>query len=617
MPRLSAFLIVKNEERDLPGCLESLAPFVQEIVIVDGHSTDRTREIAQCFGAKVFTRVLDGFGAQKQFALDQTTGDWAFSIDADERVSPKLGAEIDRVIQKAGSDCTGYEVKRHFHFLGQRMRFGGVGSDWVLRLFQRARGHFTPARVHERILVVGKVGRLRQPMSHYSYATVQEYVEKCNQYTTLAAQEQWMSGRRFSWRDHFRPAWELGVRVLMRGAWLDGHAGLTYAALSAHAAWLRAVKLKEIEKNSLTRTPSADGRGENSKAFPLLVGEGGRRPGEASRILIVRTDRLGDVLLTTPVSRRLREKFPGAHLAWLVRPYTAPLLEQNPDIDQVIVDKGGPVSQLIQRLKQEHFDSAIVAYPRWRAVWAVWRAAIPQRIGPASKWYSVLFNHRIWQHRSEGKKHEADYNIELLAPLGVPFQRVETRFVLTAEEKNWARRFLESNRISFQKPVVCLHPGSGGSSERWPLSHFMELGDRLQEAGCDVIVTGGPGEDYQNIMIDQMRRIPVFVAAGSVSIRQLASILSCANLVVSNSTGPLHIAVALNVPTVSLYSPIPTCHPKRWGPYPAYAEGLALHSVFMPPLTGVSFEEMTAIGVDTVMECCRKKLGLLRKVPVA
>ena len=332
-------------------------------------------------------------------------------------------------------------------------------------------------------------------------------------------------------------------------------------------------------------------------------------------LLIVRTDRLGDVLLTTPVSRRLREKrFPQAHIAWLVKPYTAPLLEHNPDVDQVIIDWGGPAKALVERLREEKFDAAIVAYPRWRMAWALWRAGVPMRIGPASKWYSVFFNRRIWQHRSEGAKHEADYNLDLLAPLGVSFQRTATRLELTPEEKAWARSFLESNRISFRKPVMGLHPGSGGSSARWPLTHFMELGDRLQEAGYDVVVTGGPGEDYQNIMIDNMRRIPVFVAAGSISIRQLASILSCLNLVVSNSTGPLHMAVAVGVPTVSVYSPIPTCHPRRWGPYPAYAEGDSKHIVFTAPVSGPSEGDMSTVNVEAVLEACRAKLRALQGV---
>ena len=86
-------------------------------------------------------------------------------------------------------------------------------------------------------------------------------------------------------------------------------------------------------------------------------------------------------------------------------------------------------------IKKEQFDAAIVAYPRWRIVWALWRAGVPVRIGAASKPYSILFTNRIWQHRSEGKKHEADYNLELLEALGVPFKRYPTRFVLTEEEK--------------------------------------------------------------------------------------------------------------------------------------------------------------------------------------
>jgi len=331
-----------------------------------------------------------------------------------------------------------------------------------------------------------------------------------------------------------------------------------------------------------------------------------------NKILVVRTDRVGDVLLTTPVSTALRQAFPAARISWLVRPYTAPLLEHNPDVDQILVDRGASAGELTAQIKKENFDAAIVAYPRWRIVWALWRAGVPVRIGPASKLYSVLFTQRIWQHRSEGKKHEADYNLELLEPLGVPFKRYPTRLVLTDAEKRNARQTLESHRLTFSKPVVILHPGSGGSSARWPLTHFMELGDKLQAAGCDVVVTGGPGENYQNIMIDNMHRIPVFIAAGSVSLRELAALFSCADLVVTNSTGPLHVAVALNVPTVSIYSPIPTCHPTRWGPYPAYPEGRKEHAVLVAPLIGEEGnvqEDMGAVSVEEVWRLCQNQLA--------
>ena len=330
-----------------------------------------------------------------------------------------------------------------------------------------------------------------------------------------------------------------------------------------------------------------------------------------NKILVVRTDRLGDVLLTTPVSSALREAFPEAKISWLVRPYAAPLLEHNPDVDQILIDRGGSITQLIALIKKEHFDAAVIAYPRWRVSWALWRAGIPIRIGPANKWYSIFFTQKVWQHRSEGKKHEADYNLELLDPLGVPFKRRPTTFMLTAEEKEAAHKVLASHRLLFTKPIVFLHPGSGGSSARWPLSHFMALGDNLQASGCDVVVTGGPGEEYQAIMIDQMHRIPVFIAAGSVSLRELAALYSCADLVVTNSTGPLHLAVALGVPTVSIYSPLPTCHPQRWGPYPAYAEHDAKHGVFVAPIQGVNGErqeDMAAISVEEVWKAGQSAL---------
>lgn len=329
-------------------------------------------------------------------------------------------------------------------------------------------------------------------------------------------------------------------------------------------------------------------------------------------ILIVRTDRLGDVLLTTPVSTALRRLYPRARISWLVRPYTAPLLEHNPDIDQILVDRDEPVERLAARIRNERFDAAIAAYPRWRIVWALWRAGVPVRIGPASKAYCVLLNRRVRQRRSKGRRHEADYNLELLEPLGASFERYPTRYVATDDERKAARSALEAKGISIAKPVVILHPGSGGSSARWPLEHFIALGERVQTAGYDLVVTEGPGENCRGRLIERMRRPPAFVAAGSVSIRELAAILSWGDLVVTNSTGPLHLAVALGVPTVSIYSSIPTRHPARWGPYPAYVEGDETHRVLLAPLRSEGAkarEDMAAVSVEEVWRLCRAKLA--------
>jgi glycosyltransferase involved in cell wall biosynthesis len=245
---LSAYIIVKNEARDIPGCLDSLKGLADQVVVVDDESTDPTVALCKNWGARVFSRKLEGFGSQKQFALEQCTGDWVLSVDADERVTPELAREIKAVIAQ-NSPVAGYLISRNMYFLGHRLRHGGVGKDWVLRFFRRDKGRYLPKEIHEQVIVSGTTQKLRSPLDHFSYATLEEYLEKLPAYTALSARKKWEAGQRFSIVQHFRPAWELFIRVVIKGAWLDGQAGLIYAALSSHAAWLRYVKLWELEQS--------------------------------------------------------------------------------------------------------------------------------------------------------------------------------------------------------------------------------------------------------------------------------------------------------------------------------------------------------------------------------
>ncbi len=150
MPKLSAYLIVKNEARDLPACLDSLRGLADELVVVDDESTDKLpRRCAGNVGARLFSRKLDEvWDAERAYAPGaRCTGDWALSIDADERVTPELAKEIQAVLtQSEGPD--GYRISRKMYFLGKRLRFGGVpvGKDWVLRLFRREKGRLSSAR---------------------------------------------------------------------------------------------------------------------------------------------------------------------------------------------------------------------------------------------------------------------------------------------------------------------------------------------------------------------------------------------------------------------------------------------------------------------------------------
>lgn len=266
MPKLSAFLIVKDEEQDLPGCLASLKGLADEIVVVDSGSSDRTKDIAQQADARVLEREFDGFAAQKQYALEQCTGEWLLSIDADERVTPELAQSIKAVILSEAKDLApiqkeilrlkrlaqndmrfdGFRITREMFFLGKRLRFGGVGSDRVLRLLRKGKGRFRPVKVHESIEVDGQVGELKGTLQHFSYRTLEEYLQKREHYTTLAAKDLKKRGRRFRVTDYLRPGWEFFNRAILRGALLDGRVGLQYAWLSAESTWIRAAKLRAL-----------------------------------------------------------------------------------------------------------------------------------------------------------------------------------------------------------------------------------------------------------------------------------------------------------------------------------------------------------------------------------
>ena len=239
--RLSAVLITRNEEVNLPGCLASLSGLADEIVIVDSESTDRTAEVAEAAGARVVRHRFDGFGAAKQRALDLATGTWALSVDADERVTPMLADEIKRVLASESS-ANGYLVRRDVFFLGKRLRFGGMGNDWVLRLFRRAGARFSLSPVHEHVEISGRPARLQATLEHHAYRSLAEHVQKMNRYTDIQAHMKSERGVRYRNWMWLRLPWEVFVRCVLRLGVLDGTAGVLFATMSAYSAWLKYAK---------------------------------------------------------------------------------------------------------------------------------------------------------------------------------------------------------------------------------------------------------------------------------------------------------------------------------------------------------------------------------------
>ena len=254
MIRLSVAIITWNEEARLRACLESVA-WTDEIIVVDAESTDKTVLIAREFTDRIWVRPWPGFAAQKNFALDQTTGEWVLSLDADERVTPALRAEIERVLD-APDAADGYAIPRKNFFWGAWVRHGGLYPDWQLRLFRRGRGRFVEQSVHESVHVQGRTVRLAHAVLHESYRNLEEFVDRSNRYSTLAAQQWLPGGRRVRQPDLvLRPLGRFVSMYALKGGFLDGWRGLSLAMLYAYYVFLRTAKVLELQQARVRSAP--------------------------------------------------------------------------------------------------------------------------------------------------------------------------------------------------------------------------------------------------------------------------------------------------------------------------------------------------------------------------
>ena len=247
-PVLSAIVITRNNEATIARCIESLA-FADEIVVLDSGSTDRTLEICRALGAKVDTTSdWPGHGPQKNRALERATGDWVISVDSDEWVTPELRAEIQRVIASGGARA-GYALPRRSSFCGRIMKHSGWWPDYVLRLFRRDAGRFTDDHTHERLVVQGTAGKLREPLMHEAITDLDQMLVKMNAYSSASARTRYEQGRRASlFTAILHGAWTFVRTYILRLGFLDGREGFMLAVANAEGSYYRYVKLMQLAR---------------------------------------------------------------------------------------------------------------------------------------------------------------------------------------------------------------------------------------------------------------------------------------------------------------------------------------------------------------------------------
>lgn len=255
MASLSVTVITKNEAHNIAACLRSVL-FADQVVVLDSGSTDDTVPIARALGAEVSTSPdWQGFGIQKNRALALAKSDWVLSLDADERVTPELQAEIQAVLQAPVSDV--YSFPRLSSYCGQYMRYSGWYPDRVTRLFRRDAAQFSNDLVHEKIVTTSQVGQLNCALLHESFKDFESVLDKVNRYSTAGAQSLLNKGKTASLGKAIGHGFWAFIRTyLLRLGFLDGRMGLVLAISNAEGTYYRYLKLWLLDQQRSGR-PSA------------------------------------------------------------------------------------------------------------------------------------------------------------------------------------------------------------------------------------------------------------------------------------------------------------------------------------------------------------------------
>ena len=534
---LSAVILSKNSEKKIEKCLSSLKGWADEIIIVDGGSTNGTIKIAERFEARVYSHPFSGsFAQERNFGTDKATSEWVLQLDSDEIVTDSFKKKCDEILSE--TKYAAFKFRRKNVFLGHEFTYGGW-YHWSQHLFKKGSARYE-GRVHEKMIVNGDVGLIDADMLHMPFDNISEFIERQNRYTDLQAadiidQEKNLTQKKIKYNLKVKPAKLFRKIYFNKKGYKEGIHGLIFAILSSYVHFLKWAKVWERTKNR-------------------------------KNILIVRNDRFGEFLLNIPAIRAVKEAFKESKIILAVDPYVKELAGKVPYIDEVIVWRNGKhsLSETIKFnyfLKKKSIDIAIIMNPSKDTNIAVYMAGIPVRVGYAHKW-DFLLTEKQEDLKHLGRKHEVEYNLDLVKVIG-------------AETKNEALS-LRMDETKFQSGnvnipglrLVVIHPWTSDPVKQWPEERFRELALRIVKGtDSEVLIIGGPAELQKGTLFDNLdKRIKNLT--GKTTLVELASMLKKSKLLISGDSGPVHLACAVGTPVIALFrNDIPCKGPKRWGPW--------------------------------------------------
>jgi len=547
MVKISAVIITYNEERNIGRCIDSLSPVADEIVVIDSFSKDRTREICHEKGVRVVEHPFKSHIDQKNFAVTQAAYDVVLSLDADEYLSE----ELVKCIQDAKEHwpCEAYRMNRLSNYGGKWIRHGNWYPDQKIRLWNRRIGLWGGENPHDKVVLKKgiKVMHLKGDILHRAYTDSTETISKIQNYSDIFAREN--VGRKSSSvvKIMVRSTFAFFKSFIIKRGFLDGFEGLMVAMAVSNHVFYKYAKLYEANHRAML----------------------------GKRLVISRTDNLGDVILTLPLLGYLKSVVPDLKIFFIGKSYTKSIIDQCVFIDKFL--NKDDVVEDPNVLAMVRADTIIFIYPDRALVKIAKQVQIKHRVATAHRWYNWLYcNHLVDFSRIKSNQHESQLNFKLLKPFklneDIDTDELVSYYGLHPSKVDYSN-LLKSDRFN-----LILHPKSKGSAREWPLNSYYNLVKSLPPENYKVFITGlqAEGDLIRTEKPELFEHPNVTDLTGKFNLEELTSFISQADGLLACSTGVLHLAAALGIYALGLYSPMKPIHPGRWMPVGRKAKYLVL-----------------------------------------
>lgn len=573
MVKISAVIITYNEEKNISRCIESVRPVADDIVVIDSFSKDKTRLICEEKGVRFIEHTFLGHIEQKNFAVTQAIYDYVLSLDADEYLSDELTKSILKI--KESWPYEAYRMNRLSNYGGKWIKHGNWYPDQKIRLWNRRIGIWGGENPHDKVILKKgvKIKHLQGDLLHKAYQDATETLIKVQRYSDIFAHEnvgkKTSSGLKIIVRSFFA---FFKSFILKRGIF-DGFEGLMVAMAVSNHVFYKYAKLYEAN----------------------------HRASIGKKVIISRTDNLGDVILTLPLVGYLKSMVPGIKIYFVGKGYTKAIITQCVFVDKFL-DREDVLRDpaIISSLRA---DTIFFIYPDKELAKLSKQIQIKRRVATAHRWFNWIYcNHLVDFSRFRSALHESQLNFKLLRPFKLNYDidvfELPSYYGLIAGQHDF------SSLLCKERFNLIVHPKSKGSAREWPLTNYLQLIQSLPQDQFNVFITGlkEEGEAIERELPELIHHTRVTNLTGKMNLEELTTFISQADGLLACSTGVLHLAAALGKYSLGLYSPMKPIHPGRWMPIGKNATHLVLDKDCSACRAKKECACIQAISVDSVKE---------------